>query len=133
MDKIKAVVTWQGEKKFVGTNEAGSKFAMDFNLEDSIKPMQMALIALGGCTAIDVLSTLGKMREKFDEFSIEIEGTRREDHPRYYEEIVMVYKFKGDLDADKVNRAVKLSKEKYCSVSNMFEPKARIDYRVEII
>lgn len=132
MDKTTTTVTWQGAKKFVGSNEFGREFSMNFDEKEGIKPMQMALLALGGCTAIDVINTLEKMRQKVVSFSIEIEGARREEHPRYYEQITIVYKFEGDLERNKVERAVRLSKEKYCSVSNMFEPKSTIDYRIEI-
>ncbi|SES72790.1 OsmC family protein [Anaerobranca gottschalkii] len=132
MEEVKTKVIWQGEKKFVGVNQYGSTLDMNLDLPEGIKPTQMALIAIGGCTAIDVISTLEKMRQKVISFEIEIAGVRRDEHPRYFEEITLVYKFKGELDPQKVEKAIKLSKEKYCSVSNMFEPKAKINYKFEI-
>lgn len=132
MDQMKTTVVWKSGKQFVGINEAGSEVLMDLGIAEGVRPMQMALMALGGCTAIDVVSTLEKMRQTVTAFEIDIIGARRDEHPRYFEEITLVYKFVGDLDEDKVDRAIKLSKEKYCSVSNMFEPKAKISYTFEI-
>ncbi|SHJ63358.1 putative redox protein [Anaerobranca californiensis DSM 14826] len=132
MEEVKTKVIWQGEKKFIGVNQYGSSLTMNLDLTEGIKPTQMALIAIGGCTAIDVITTLEKMRQKVIGFEIEIAGIRRDVHPRYFEEITLIYKFKGELDPQKVEKAIKLSKEKYCSVSNMFEPKAKINYKFEI-
>ncbi|QNO16741.1 OsmC family protein [Alkalicella caledoniensis] len=129
---MKTTVKWKNGMKFVGVNEHNTEVLMDIDDITGVRPMQMALMSIGGCTAVDVISTLEKMRQNVEGMEIEIEGLRRDEHPRYFEEIVIVYKFKGDLDGDKVERAIKLSKDKYCSVSNMFEPKAKISFRFEI-
>lgn len=132
MDKMITTVKWQGGKKFLGLNEHKSEVLIDIDDSTGVRPMQMALMSIGGCTAVDVVSTLEKMRQNVEDLQIEVEGLRRDEHPRYFEEITIVYKLKGDLDEEKVGRAIKLSEEKYCSVSNMFEPKAKINYRYEI-
>ncbi len=132
MDRIKTVVNWKKGLIFTGKNEKGSEIVMDIGDDKGVRPTQMALMAIGGCTAVDVVSTLEKMRQKVDDLEIVVEGLRRDEHPRYFEEITITYRLKGELDSDKVERAIKLSKEKYCSVSNMFEPKAKITYSFEI-
>lgn len=84
------------------------------------RPMEMVLTALGGCTSIDVLMILGKMKVSFDDFSLSLAAKRREEIPKVFTEITMTYSFSGaDLPPEKIKRAILLSEEKYCSVSAM--------------
>lgn len=96
------------------------------------RPMELLLLALGGCTGMDVVSILRKMKQEFVEFSITAEGERAPEHPKVYTEITLVYSLKGPaLDPAKVARAISLSEEKYCSVSAMLSG-AKINLAYEV-
>lgn len=97
------------------------------------RPKALLLSGLIGCTGIDVVSILNKMKVEPDSFSIEVEAEESEDHPKVYTKIHLIYKFKGNnLPKDKLERAVSLSQEKYCGVSAMLEKAAPITYEVVI-
>jgi putative redox protein len=100
-----------------------------------MRPMQMLLAAMGGCSAIDVIKILKKQRQDLKDLKITVTGEREKDAvPSLYETVNAHYKFFGDLDADKVEKAIKLSIEKYCSVSKTLEKAgAKITYTFEII
>jgi putative redox protein len=84
-------------------------------------PKKLMLAALAGCTGIDVVSILQKMKVDFSEFSIDIEASLTEEHPKIYDNVSIIYSIKvAETDKSKVERAVQLSKEKYCGVSAMF-------------
>ncbi|MCS7385719.1 MAG: OsmC family protein [archaeon GB-1867-005] len=84
-------------------------------------PMELVLIALAGCTAYDIVSILSKMKQRVEGLEITVKGKRREETPRVYTDIHLNYIVYGDVDEDKVARAIQLSKEKYCSVSLMLK------------
>src|SRR5699024_7316658 len=93
------------------------------------RPKALLLSGLIGCTGIDVVSILNKMKVEPNSFSIEVEAEESEDHPKVYTKIHLIYKFKGNnLPKDKLERAVSLSQEKYCGVSAMLEKAAPITY-----
>ncbi|NJO16819.1 MAG: OsmC family protein [Thioploca sp.] len=99
-----------------------------------VRPMEMMLMGLGGCTAMDVLSILKKQRQNVTQCLIEIEGQRREEHPRIFTEIRVHFKISGyNLKTDPVKKAIDLSAEKYCSVSAMLGQAAKIIHDYEII
>lgn len=131
-----ATVTFKGKMAFEGVSGSGHQVMMDSSPDvggenTGIRPMEMVLVGLGGCTGMDVVSILNKMRVEFKSFDIEISGKRTDEHPKVYEHISMQYRFEGNSDdADKVIRAVTLSQEKYCSVSAMLALSARIDAEV---
>jgi len=94
-------------------------------------PKSLVLSALGGCTGMDVVSILGKMKMPFDSFTVQVEGDTAEEHPKVYTKIVVKYIFTGDqLDRSKIEKAVKLSEEKYCAVSAMLGKTAQVDWEV---
>ncbi|MEX1135654.1 MAG: OsmC family protein [Balneolales bacterium] len=96
-----------------------------------VRPMQMMLMAVGGCSAIDIIGILNKQNQKIDDLSIEVDGEREKDKvPSLFEAIEVSFFFTGDLDPAKVKRAVKLSMEKYCSVSKTLEYTAEIGYKI---
>lgn len=96
-------------------------------------PMELVLMAVAGCSGMDVVTILEKMRVKFQRFETTVEGERAGDHPRVFKDIEIVYKFWGEaLTKDQVERAVQLSIEKYCSVVNMIDKAADLTYRIEI-
>ncbi|HAE86985.1 TPA: hypothetical protein DCG86_03055 [Candidatus Marinimicrobia bacterium] len=91
------------------------------------RPMELVLEALGGCTAMDVLSILRKKRMNFDRFAMDIEAERAGEHPKVFTKIHVVYKFWGnELSERAIARAVELSETKYCSVSAMLGSTAEI-------
>jgi putative redox protein len=101
--------------------------------EAGTKPMEMVLMSLGGCTGMDVLSLLKKMRVDIDDFRIEISAERADEHPKVYTKIHIKYIFKGDdIGEDKVKKAVNLSQDKYCAVSAMLGKTAEITHDIKI-
>ncbi len=97
-----------------------------------VRPMELVLHALAGCSAMDVVSILTKMRQRWEDFRIHVEGERAEEHPRVYTRIVMEYVFQGDLDPQKVRKAVKLSQDRYCSVSAMLKKTAAFEVWIHL-
>ncbi|MGA1821946.1 MAG: OsmC family protein [Thermoplasmatota archaeon] len=96
-------------------------------------PMELVIQALIGCTGMDVVSILNKMKQEFRSFEVLAEYERSEEHPKVYTKIHMTYRFEADeIDHDKVGKAVKLSKERYCSVSAMLSRSVDITYHIEI-
>lgn len=90
-------------------------------------PKGLLLVSLVGCTGIDMISLLTKMRVEFDDIKISAKGHLTEEHPKYYHTIDLTYHVWGEnVDKDKVAKAVKMSKEKYCGVSAMLEKAAEI-------
>jgi putative redox protein len=104
-------------------DEAGHKVLMDSSVENGgnnngVRPMQMLLMGLGGCSAIDVAMILKKQRQEIKDFRIEIEGEREKGkEPSLWETAHVVFHLTGDIDPDKAARAVELSMNKYCSVA----------------
>ncbi len=96
-------------------------------------PMSLLLMAFGGCTGLDVVSILEKMRVRLDDLEIDVKGERSEEHPKTYESIELVYRIRGDVDEEKARRAIDLSMDKYCSVGAMLKNSADVTYRVEIL
>ncbi len=99
------------------------------------RPMELVLIALGGCTGMDVVSILRKKRVKFDKFEMKISGERAEEHPKVYTKVNIEYLIYGkDIREKDVERAIELSQTKYCSVSAILKKSgAEVNYTYKII
>ena len=97
-----------------------------------VAPMELLAVALGGCTAMDVLSILTKMRQPVEEFRVEVGGTRAGEHPKRFTSLEIVYRFEGDLDEAQVARAIELSETRYCGVEATLRPAVPITSRFEI-
>lgn len=98
------------------------------------RPKPLLLLALAGCSGMDVISLLHKMRIFPEAFKIDVHGNLTEEHPKIYERITIVYTLKGpSIDYDKVEKAVKMSQEKYCGVYAMLNKAADIDYQIHIV
>ncbi|WP_042338601.1 OsmC family protein [Desulfosporosinus youngiae] len=96
-------------------------------------PMELLLMTIAGCSGMDIVLILEKMKVKYQRFEATVEGERASDHPRVFKDIEIVYKFWGEsLPKDKLDRAVQLSMEKYCSVANMIDKAANLTYQIEI-
>lgn len=124
---------------FEAINEDGNKVYMDASPDlggtnQGMRPMQMLLAAMGGCSAIDVISILKKQKQPLKDIKITVTGEREKDAvPSLYTEVHAHFRLFGDVDPEKAERAVNLSVEKYCSVAKTLEAKAKITYTVEII
>lgn len=126
---------YTGEEAFVAESASGHAIVTSFS-HDSMSapsPMELVLIALGGCTGADVVSILEKKRQHVTAYEIEVRGTRRDEHPRIYTSIEVIHRVRGDsIDERAVARAIELSETKYCSVSAMLAASAKITTRYEI-
>lgn len=108
--------------KEIGGSSAGSS------------PMEMILMGLGGCTSMDVLSILVKMKEDVLDYKVEIFAENAEEHPKIYTKIKIKYYFYGNnLNGKNIEKAIRLSQDKYCSVSAMLKKSSEIDFSYEII
>lgn len=98
-------------------------------IDAGARPMELVLMALGGCSVIDVVSILKKQRQQIDDLKIDVEGEREPNAvPAPFKKIHMTFHFKGELDEAKVNRAIQLSVEKYCSVQVMLAATVEITW-----
>ncbi|KAB2813725.1 OsmC family protein [Phaeocystidibacter luteus] len=96
-------------------------------------PKPLLLVSLAGCTGMDVVSLLKKMRQEYDSFQIKVTAEQTDEHPKHYHKIHIDYIFEGSsLDKDKVQKAVDLSQDKYCGVSYMLGKVAKITYEITI-
>ena len=132
---VNASATWTDGERFVGLGSSGHAFVIDADRQRNSAPgpMEYVLIALCGCTATDVVSILNKKREKFTSLRVRAEGERAADPPTVYKSIKLIYTVGGAVSKKAVEDAVKLSKEKYCSVSQMLQKTAAITTEIEYI
>jgi putative redox protein len=97
------------------------------------RPKSLMLVALAGCTGMDVISILEKMKVNIEYFNIEIEANAKDEHPKKYTDIKIVYKFKGSsIEREKVNKAIQLSMDRYCSVYAVYKEVINISYEIMI-
>lgn len=97
------------------------------------RPKPLMLLALAGCTSMDVISILKKMRVELDDYACEVEANETEDHPRHYDEMKVIYKFWGkDLPKEKIEKAVNLSEDRYCGVSFVYKKYIKMSYEIQI-
>ena len=130
--------SWKGNMKF-DSNVNGHSVLMDavpdVGGEDlGPRPKQLLLSALAGCTGMDVISILNKMRVEPDALTIDITADVTDEHPKQYSAMHIVYNFKGKgLDPEKLKKAVDLSQERYCGVSAMFRKAMELSFEIRII
>ncbi|MGC8866026.1 MAG: OsmC family protein [Bacteroidales bacterium] len=97
------------------------------------RPKPLLLASLAGCTAMDVISILNKMRVEVEAFNVEVVAEQTEEHPKVYSQIKLIYKFKGkDLPMDKLQKAVDLSQERYCGVSAMLRKASELTFEIVV-
>ena len=121
-DTMKAI--WDGGMRFVHTSASGHEVITDAPVggggtDTAPTPMELILLGVIGCTAVDVTAILTKMKEPLEGLEVTAEYERADEHPRVYTRIHLIYKFKGTLNEKKVVRAIDLSENKYCSASAM--------------
>ena len=132
----KAVVRFAGDDLFVGTTPSGHSVTFDTNSERSIapSPVEILLVALGSCTAVDVIGILTKKRQKVTNYLIEVTGERRDDYPRKYTSMTVNHILTGTgLSPKAVAQAIELSEIKYCSVAATLRPTVEIQSTFKII
>jgi len=129
-------LSWLGGMRFYSRTPSGHDVFLDSSAEvggtdTAARPMEHVLIALMGCTGMDVVSILEKMRVKDYQLELLCEYERTQEHPKVYTKVNLKYVFKGkDLPKDKLEKAVRLSQEKYCSVSAMLKKAVELSYEV---
>ncbi len=120
---MKAKMSWQGGLKFEGTGVFGHKIITDGaksagGEESGYKPTELLLFGIAGCTGVDVVRILEKMRQKVDDIEIEVVAEQPDEYPKPFHKIAINYTVHGDnLDEAKVAQAIELSETKYCAVS----------------
>jgi len=98
------------------------------------KPKPLMMVALAGCTGMDVVSVLHKMRVNFESLIIRVEGNLTEEHPKHFDRMKVIYEFTGkDLIMDKLEKAVELSRDKYCGVMANYRESMEIDFEIKIL
>lgn len=131
---ITASAAWTDNERFVGMATSGHAIVVDAAKEKTgNSPMELVLIGLCGCTASDVVSILQKKRQPFTAIEVRAEAERAPEPPMVYTSIDVHYRVKGNVDRKAVEDAVRLSEEKYCSVSLMLQKTAKITYDIEIV
>jgi len=97
------------------------------------RPKPLMLLSLAGCTAMDVISILRKMRVEPDDFNVEVQADQTDEHPKHYHKMHVIYSFEGkDLPEDKVKKAVNLSEERYCGVSAVYKKAIEMSLEIRI-
>ena len=136
---MKCRVKWLDHMTFVGESGSGHAVVMDSAPEHGgrnlgIRPMEMLLLGLGGCTAFDVVMILNKSRQDIVDCEVLVDSDRADEVPKVFTRIHIHFVVSGnDLDAAKVEKAVNLSAEKYCSASKMLSATAEITHDFEIV
>ncbi|WP_020558255.1 OsmC family protein [Thiofilum flexile] len=136
---MKARVKWLDHMSFVGESDSGHSIVMDASPEVGgrnlgVRPMEMLLLGLGGCSSIDVLMILQKSRQQVTDCHVELSAERASTDPKVFTKAHLHFVVTGKgLNPEKVERAINLSAEKYCSASSMFSKTAEMSYDFEII
>jgi putative redox protein len=130
-----ATIKWVGEQKFVATSPSGHAIALDSDRTSNQAPgpMELVLMALGACTATDVVIILEKKRQKLASLEIICSGERAAEPPTVWTRLEILYRLRGQLDEAAVKHAIELSEEKYCSVAAMLKKTAALTWRYEIL
>ena len=136
---MKARIKWVEDRTFIGESGSGHKLVLGTasgpeGRTPGPSPMELVLIGMGGCTAFDVVHILEKGREAIEDVAVELEAERAQNDPKVFTRVHMHFVVKGRaLSRDKVERAIKLSAEKYCSASAMIAKTATITHDFEIL
>src|SRR6202163_1026084 len=129
---IEALLTWTDKDRFVGSATSRHSIVIDTATEKTANsPMELVLLGLCGCTASDVVGILRKKREPFTSLEVRATGERAETFPKVFTSIRLTYRVGGKVTPKAMEDAVRLSKEKYCSVSAMLEKTAKIKVGIE--
>jgi len=129
-----ARVQWVGKEQFIAQAPSGHLVPLDSDRKSNGAPgpMELLLLALGSCTATDVVAILTKKRQNLVGLEVEVSGERATEPPLVWTRLELVYKLRGNLDEEAVKHTIQLSEEKYCSVAAMLRRSAPITFRYEI-
>lgn len=136
MASHKITTTWKENMLFESDNPSGHTVLIDTSEENGgtnkgLGPKAMMLSSLAGCSGLDVVSLLNKMRVEIDDYKMEVEAELTDEHPKTYHTVTVDYHFYGsNLDEKKITKAVELSKEKYCGVMEMFRQFSKINTNI---
>ena len=131
-------VSWQGNMAFDGEGSGGFHLPLDTAKEQGgedqgFRPMELLLVGLAGCTAMDVISILKKKHQEVTGFEVSVNGDRASEHPKVFTKIVVNYKVIGNnIDPVAVDRAVELSETKYCSAFNMLNKASTMEHTITV-
>ena len=128
-------VKWIGDEKFVATSPSGHAMTIDSDRASNKAPgpMELVLLALGACTATDMVSILKKKRQKLESLEVICSGERAAEPPAIWTKLEILYRLRGQLDDTAVKHAIQLSEDKYCSVAAMLKKTAALSWRYEIL
>jgi putative redox protein len=126
-----AKTEWQHDQIYTATSDSGHTVIMDVARAQGATPTEYVLMALCGCTSVDVVSILTKKREPFTGLTVSATAQKAAESPTVFTAIHLVYRVTGSVNAKSMEDAVRLSKGKYCSVSAMLEKTATITYTIE--
>lgn len=132
---VRVSLEWTGGLRFRGGRENGPQWTVDGDGTEGPSPMDALLLALAGCTAADVVEIARKMREPVEggSFHVRVEGDRAADPPRRYTRVQLHYAWRGaGLSRDKLERAIRLSQEKYCSVLHTLRPDLELEWTLDL-
>lgn len=139
MANHEVITTWTGDMAFEA-EVAGHKIKIDAapdvgGHDSGPRPKPLVLVSVAGCTGMDVVSLLKKMRQPLTWFDLKVDGELTEEHPVYYKSIEIVYRFKESdgLEKDKVEKAVSLSQDRYCGVSALLKKAIPVTWRIEYL
>jgi putative redox protein len=129
---VTATAKWDRELRFEGVADTAYTVMMDGDSKVANSPMQLVLIALCGCTAVDVVNILRKKREPFTTVEVSAQAEKAANPPRVFTKIKLRYRVGGKVSRQAVDHAVRLSEEKYCSVAAMLNQAAKISYEISL-
>ncbi len=138
MEKTNVEVKWKNNMAF-DANINGHVIPLDAEAsvggqDQGPRPKPLILVALAGCTGMDVVSILNKMRVELEDFKVDVSGELTDEHPKYFNKIHITYSFKGkDLPMDKLEKAINLSQERYCGVSAMLIKVAELTHEIVLM
>ena len=134
----KVTTTWKNKMLLESDNPLGKNLLMESGPDSGgsnqgLSPKALMLSSLGGCTGLDVLSLLKKIRVEIEDFKVIVNGELTEEHPKYYDKVSIDYYFTGtDLNEEKIKKVVSLSEERYCGVIKMFRAFAEVTIAIHI-
>jgi putative redox protein len=130
-----AEIKWIGKQQFVGMSPSGHAMVMDGDRATNVgpSPMEMLLMALAACSAVDVVIILQKKRQKLESLEVACSGERASETPKVWTKLELVYRLRGEITDEAAKQAITLSEEKYCSVAAMLRKTAELTWRYEIV
>ncbi len=129
---MKTITTWKKNHEFESLHER-SLIKIDGNKAAGFSPKALLLSGLAGCSGIDVVDILEKMKVSFSDFIIEAEAEQTEEHPRVFKDILVTYRIRTDkTNEEKIRKAINLSLDKYCGVSAMLKKNSVVNYKLVI-